>query len=416
MDARDCRTRSRVVLLTVALAALVAACSKEKPVDQPRKLVPFTAALRIDRAWSASVGGSRKPLRLGLDLAVLGDRVYAAGRGGEVAAFDLASGRRLWARKTHAALAGGPGADGDLVVVGSSDGDVFALGAADGKVRWHVNIAGEVIAGPAVSSRIVVVRAVDGKLHGLEPADGHELWQMQQPVPRLSLRGTSRPEIVGDVAICGYDDGKVVATNLNDGSSAWETLISPPQGSNEVARLNDVDATPDVDGSDVYVAQFQGKVAMLALDTGQIWWSHDMSSYRGMAVDDDDVYVATAAGEVIAMRRRTGAELWRQKALMYRGLSAPAVSGDAVVVADYKGYVHWLNKATGAIIARARSGRARVTNRPVAAGGLILVINDRGHITAFRATPIRTALSLPPTSGARVASLSARAEDRRAGL
>lgn len=387
--ARGKGVRARGILLTVVLAGLVAACSKEKPVDKPRALVPFTPALHVERAWTAGVGGTRKPLRLGLDLAVVGDRVYAAGRGGVIAAFDLTSGRKRWERKTRAPLAGGPGADADLVVAGSSDGEVFALDTADGKVRWRVNIAGEVLSGPAVSPRIVVVRTVDGKLHGLSPTDGHELWQMQEQVPRLSLRGTSRPEIVGDLAICGYDDGKVIATNLNDGSSAWSTLIAPPQGSNDLARLNDVDATPRTAGDDVFVAQFQGKVAMLALDTGQIWWAHDMSSYRGMAVEGDKVYVATADGQVIALQGRTGAELWRQKALMYRGLSAPVVSGDAIVVADYKGYVHWLNKATGAIIARARGARGRVSSPPVAAGGLLLTIDNRGRITAFRATPLK---------------------------
>ena len=381
--------RTRIVLLTLALAGLICACSKEKPIDQPKKLVPFTPTLHVVPAWSANVGGTRKPLRLGLDLAVVGDRVYAAGRGGEVAAFDLSSGRKQWERKTRAPLAGGPGADADLVVAGSSDGDVVALAAADGKIRWRVNIAGEVIAGPAVSSRIVVVRSVDGKLHGLSPTDGHELWQMQEQVPRLSLRGTSRPEIVGDVAICGYDDGKVIATNLNDGSSAWSTMISPPQGSNDLARLNDVDATPRNQGDDVFVAQFQGKVAMLALDTGQIWWAHDMSSYRGMAVEGDIVYIATADGQIVAMQGRNGAELWRQKALMYRGLSAPVVSGDAIVVADYQGWVHWLNKSTGALIGRARGAHGRVSTQPIAADGLLLDMDDRGRITAFRATPIK---------------------------
>ena len=382
--------RARFVLLAVALAALVGACTKEKGVDQPRALVPFTPSLHVARAWSENVGGTRKPLRLGLDLTVVDNQVYAAGERGEIAAFDLSSGRKHWERKVRAPLGGGPGADSELVVVGAMDGQVFGLDAATGKVRWRVNIAGEVLAKPAVSPRIVVVRSVDGKLHGLSPSDGHELWQMQEEVPRLSLRGTSRPEIVGDVAICGYDDGKVIATNLSDGSNAWSTLIAPPQGANDLARLNDVDATPRTAGDDVFVAQFQGKVAMLALDTGQIWWAHDMSSYRGMAVENDNVYVATADGQVVALQGRTGAEIWRQKALMYRGLSAPVVSGDAIVVADYQGYVHWLNKGTGALLARARGAKNRVSSPPVAAGGLILTIDDRGRIWAFRATPVRS--------------------------
>jgi outer membrane protein assembly factor BamB len=380
----------RRLIVALALLALFSACSKTKDVDKPKQLVPFTASLRVTRAWSASVGGTRTPLRLGLDLAVEGSRVYAAGRGGEVVAFDVTTGRRLWARRVKAALAGGPGADPDMVVVGSSAGDVFALRAADGAVLWHANIAGEILSAAAVTPRLVVVRAVDGKLHALAAADGHEIWQVQQPVPSLSLRGTSRPTIIGDVAICGFDNGKVVAANLTDGSSAWETVVAPPHGSNEIERLNDVDAVPRVDGSDVYVAQFQGKVAMLALDSGQIWWSHDMSSYHGMAIDGDEIYVSTADGQVIALRRSTGVQLWTQKALMYRALSAPVVSNGAIAVADYQGYVHWLDAKTGAVIGRARGGKRSIGNAPVAADGLLLVINDRGSITALRPVALET--------------------------
>lgn len=289
-----------------------------------------------------------------------------------------------------AALGGGPGADPGMVVVGSSAGDVFALRAADGRVLWHANIASEILAAAAVTPRLVVVRSVDGKLHALQAANGHELWQVQQPVPSLSLRGTSRPTIVGDVAICGFDNGKVVAANLTDGSSAWETLINAPQGSNEIERLNDVDATPRVDGGDVYVAQFQGKIAKLALDSGQIWWSHQMSSYHGMAVDQDDLYVATADGQVIAIRQSTGVELWRQKALMYRQLSTPTVSGNTIVVGDYQGYVHWLDLKTGAVIGRARSSKHSISTAPVAVDGLLLVMDDRGKVTALRPVALAT--------------------------
>jgi outer membrane protein assembly factor BamB len=378
----------RRIVFALALLALFTACSKTKNADRPKELVPFTASLRVTRVWSASVGGTKKPLRLGLDLAAEGNRIYAAGRGGNVAAYDIQTGRRLWERRVKAILAGGPGADPRMVVVGSIAGDVFALRAADGSVLWHVNIAGEILAAAAVTPRMVVVRAVDGKLHGLAAADGHELWQVQQPVPSLSLRGTSRPMIVGDVAICGFDNGKVVAANLTDGSSAWETQVAPPHGSNEIERLDDVDATPRVNGNDVYVAQFQGKVAMLGLDNGQIWWSHDMSSYRGMAIDDDRIYLATADGQVIAMRRNTGVELWRQKALMYRALSAPVVTGDAIAVGDYQGYVHWLDVKTGAVIGRARAGKRSIASPPVSAGGMLVVMNDTGHITAFRPIPL----------------------------
>ena len=375
---------------TVYILALLAlaACSKDKDVDKPRALVAFKATLRIERLWSASVGGDKRPMRLGLGLGIDDGRVYAAGSRGEVAAFDLRSGHRIWNTRTKLPLAGAAAVASGLVVVGSSDGDVIALNAADGRQRWRVNIGAEVLSSPAVAPRVVLVRAVDGRLHGLAPGDGHELWQQEQQVPRLSLRGTSSPEIAGDVAICGFDNGKVVAANLTDGTSAWETQVAPPHGKTELERLVDIDADTRVSGNDVYVVGFQGKIAMLALDTGQIWWQHDASSYRALGIDDDNLYVSSAEGDVIAFKRRTGAELWRQSALGHRGLSAPAVGVSYLVVADYKGFVHWLDKSSGAIIARAKVGKSRVTNPPVVVDDEVLVINDRGAIDAFRAIPL----------------------------
>jgi len=373
----------RLPLFALAVLAL-AACSKDKEIDPPAELTEFSSTLKVERAWGANVGGKGEDLRLGLGLAVQGDRVYAAGRGGEVAAFELKSGKSLWRTNTKSALAGGPGAGEELIAIGTSDGKVIALNASDGAVRWSVVVAGEVLSAPAVAPRVVVARTVDGRLHGLSPADGRELWQYEQAVPRLSLRGTSRPTITGDLAICGFDNGKVAAVSLADGSLVWEAAVAPPHGRTELERLVDIDSAVHVVGNDVYAVGFQGRVAMLALDSGQVWWSHDASSYRGLGLDDDAVYFSNAGGEVVALRRRTGAELWQQDILKHRGLSAPAVSGNAVAVADFQGYVHWLDKASGALAARMPSGGKRVSNPLVTAGDLLLVINDAGHITAFR--------------------------------
>jgi outer membrane protein assembly factor BamB len=272
--------------------------------------------------------------------------------------------------------------------VGTNEGEVIALNAVDGAIRWRVKVNGEVLSAPAISPQAVVVRTVDGKLHGLSPADGRLLWDHEEQVPRLTLRGTSRPVIQNDVALCGFDNGKVVAVNLRDGSLVWETAVAPPTGRTELERLVDIDSAARVSGNDVYTVGFQGRVAMLTFDTGQVWWSHEASSYRGLGLDDEAMYVSTSDGEVVSLRRRTGAEIWRQNALLHRGLSAPAVQDTTVAVADFQGYVHWFDKATGTLAARASSGEVRVTNAPLAVGDMVLVINDVGRITAFRTSPM----------------------------
>jgi outer membrane protein assembly factor BamB len=248
-----------------------------------------------------------------------------------------------------------------------------------------------VLAPAAISARLIAVRTVDGKLHALSPEDGHELWATEQQVPRLSLRGTASPLITGDLVLCGFDNGKVVAVNAGDGSVQWEATVTPPHGRTELERLDDIDSPVRVSGRDVYAVGFQGKVAMLALDTGQVWWSHEDSSYRGLTLDEDTLYLADADGVVAALKARTGAEVWRQNVLLHRGLSPIAVMDETIATGDFQGYLHWLDKSSGALAARVSTGGARISTQPLVVGDILVAVNDRGQINAYRVKPLAVA-------------------------
>jgi outer membrane protein assembly factor BamB len=382
----------RLTLCAVTLATLAACHSKkDKAVDPPAELVDFPATLRVQKVWDSGVGGGGEKLRLGLGVAVTDGRAFAAGHDGDVEAFDLKTGRTLWHAKTKAPLSGGTGAGQGLVVVGSSEGAVIALNAADGNERWRVKVNGEVLSAPAIAPNLVIVRAVDGKLHALASDTGKQVWEYEQQVPRLSLRGTAIPVITNNSVICGFDNGKVVALSLSDGSLLWENTVAPPHGRTELERLVDIDSAVEVSGNNVYAVGFQGRVAMIMLDSGQTWWAQDMSSYRGLVIDDQNVYISTAEGEVVALNRANGTEVWRQKALAHRGLSAPVLTDHAVAVADFQGYVHWLDKGTGALAGRAQAGGERISNPPIGLGDRVIVINDEGKLTEFKTAPIALA-------------------------
>jgi outer membrane protein assembly factor BamB len=129
---------------------------------------------------------------------------------------------------------------------------------------------------------------------------------------------------------------------------------------------------------------------MLALDSGQIWWARDASSYRGFTMDDDNLYLTNSDSVVIAMKRSDGAVLWEQDAMKRRGLTAPALDGDALVVGDFEGYIHWLDKATGEIVARQKTDGDRITNSAVTTEGEVFVQTDSGKLVAFKSRPKAT--------------------------
>src|ERR1700722_14036784 len=377
--------------LPLGLAALLiaAGCSKDKDVEPPAALLKFKGTLPVKKLWGDNVGGGKKQvkLRLGLGPAIADGVVFAASHKGEVLAVTLETGKQVWVKKLKQPLSAGPAAGSGMVILGSSKGTVIALDAANGKERWRVRVNSELLSAPAISEKVVVLRSVDGRLHGLDSASGKELWQVEQQVPRLSLRGTATPIIAKELAISGFDNGKVMAVSLTTGDTVWDTALASPHGRTELDRLVDIDSAGRTVGDNVFATGFQGRTAMLALDSGQIWWAHDMSSYKGLVVDADNLYVTQSDGIVVALRQRDGSEIWRSQKLKLRRLSTPVLTSTAVVVADYQGYVHWLDKASGELVARDRVAKERITSAPVAVGDTVVVLTDGGKMAAFRAAP-----------------------------
>jgi outer membrane protein assembly factor BamB len=383
------KSLARQAVVAAALI-VVAGCSSDKEIDPPAELTDIVKKRDVRRLWTSGLGGDSERLRLALRPVIVEGVVYSAGHDGEVASMAADTGRRAWSVKTKLPLSAGPEVGAGVVVLGSSDGDVIALDATNGAERWRKSVGSEVLARPLVVNDLVIVRTVDGHIDALSASDGAQRWRLDEAVPRLSLRGTAPPILAGDRLIAGFDNGKVLAIDVRNGDVLWDVVVNAPGGRTELERLADIDSPAQVSGDDVFVVGFQGRVAMLALDSGQIWWARDASSYRGFAMDEENLYLTNADSVVVAMRRSDGAVQWEQDVLRRRGLTAPAIDGDALVVGDFEGYLHWLDKRTGEIIARAKTDGERITNTPVTSDAGVFVQTDSGKLLAFRSQAIET--------------------------
>jgi outer membrane protein assembly factor BamB len=342
-----------------ALALLLCACSGDKVISEnetirPADLVTFEATVPVKLAWSAQLNIDAKRRGFSLVPVEYEGQIFTTESNGRVACYDAARGTFRWDVKLDARLSSGAGVGNGLLVVGSEDGELFELDTQRGDIKWRTPLSSEILAAPQVAADKVLVSIGDGKVVALDARTGQRIWVSSNTVPALSLRGGGRPVVVGERVIVGFASGHLAAFNLHNGKRLWETAVAVSRGRSEIERLIDIDSTPRVFDNMIYTVTYQGQIAALTLDSGQIVWSREASSYADIAIDDSHVYYSDNNGELWALDRTSGATLWRQDKLHGRATTAPALLGDYVAVGDFQGYIHWMTRADGRFVARVR--------------------------------------------------------------
>ena len=379
-------TRIGRYLLALSAAALLAGCGLFGDDDEelePAELIEFETRVPVKRLWSTTVGGEAEFLRVALRPMGDGNRIYAASVNGNVVALNPENGKQAWRNKLGIGLSSGPGVGEGLVVVVAADGFVIALSAEDGTERWRSYVAGESLATPLVHDEWVVVQTVDNKLTALSIFDGTERWSMEQSTPALTMRGSTSPLNVGQNVVTGFDNGRVMAINLESGDIEWDSMLAPPSGRSDLDRLSDIDGDIAAVGQDLYASGYQGRIASLAAESGQVLWARELSSYAGVTADWNNVYSTLQNGELIALNRRSGTELWRQSALLRREPTVPVSFRMTVVVGDLEGYLHFFSNVDGEPAARVRAGKSAIVSTPLVMDDRLFVQSDDGKVSAW---------------------------------
>ncbi len=368
----------------LTLAALLAACSSnsDKELD-PAPLPEFTEQASLQKQWSRSVGDGQGDYFNRLTPAIDGDRIFAADVHGEVMAIDRLSGDVVWKKDLKRPVSGAVGAGYSLVLVGTLKGEVIALDAGSGKRVWKANVASEVLAAPVTNGDVVVVQTQDDKVIGLDADTGEQLWISENTPAVLTLRGTGSPVITNKLAIAGLSTGKVVAFDVRRGLPMWQQRIAIPQGHSELERVVDIDGGLLQSGGTLYVVTYQGRMAGLDLDSGQVQWQRDASSYVGLSQGFGNIYVSLASGTVEGVDESSTSALWSNTELARRQLTAPAVISNYVAVGDFEGYVHLLSQVDGKYVGREKVDSDGLRAPPLVVNDWLYAFGNSGDLIAY---------------------------------
>lgn len=382
--------KSLIKTLSLCASLLLSACSTITGIgtDNAPEPTPLTSikspAFKPELVFTQETGVGADDLYYKFRLAVNCQSLYVVDAKGHASALNLNTGKPSWAVATKARASSGVAASEDLVVFATKTGKVYALSAQDGQTRWTSTIPNQVLATPLIARDAVYVKTIDGELIALDAGCGKVLWRYEHVTPTYILRESSAVQVQGDRLLVGFSDGKLACYQAESGQLLWEESIATPTGRGLMRQLVDISADPSIQAQRVYVATYQGNLAAVSLQTGEILWSQPISDYAGLVVTPEAVVVSESDGAVSAYAKTDGRLLWKQTALLYRGVTGPAWQGETVVVADKQGYVHWIALSSGCLVARAKTVHEPILTTPLVRGPFVYLLNQKGKVFVFR--------------------------------
>lgn len=391
----------RTVLVPALFALVLAGCSSN---DEEELILPdIDNKVEPEHVWSSSVGDGIEHYDSNIKPAVQGDKVFVASRKGEVVAFNLQNGDKLWSydlrngddapmfggishwwNERNAKLAGGVAVGFDKVLVGTEDGDVYALNPETGEKIWHVKVKGEVLAAPVAGEGLILINTGGGRIFALQPDTGEQRWMHESENALLTLRGISEVATAAGGVIYGTGNGKIGVLISEQGAPAWEESIAVAKGSTDLARIIDVDATPVVQNGTIYAIAYNGQLVAMELRSGRTLWKRDYASFRDMQVVDNVIYLVDSTGKLYAVDARNGLEMWSQQTLNKHFVTGPAVYKNFVVVGDNEGNLHWFSKDKGEYLARHEFDSSGFYTEAVTTSDYLILQTRNGEIEVLR--------------------------------
>jgi outer membrane protein assembly factor BamB len=353
---------------------------------------------QLHQAWSTSIGeGTTSRSHLYAGPVVANGHVFTIDTDGNVAAFSLQDGKKLWETditpesEDNAVVTGSVSVFGGRVYVGSGYAEVLALDADDGKIVWRAALTAPVRAAPTVAGDRVFATTVDNQLIALSIEDGKKLWEHAGISETAGLLGGASAAFDSGTVVAAYSSGELFALRADTGRVDWTENLAAVRRADAVSALADV-ARPVVDRGLVLAVSHSGRIAAVELRSGGRLWDREVASAHMPWVAGDYLYVLTTTGDLLCMTRRDGRIRWVQTLPQYVepekekepiSWSGPVLAGDRLIVVGSSGDAISVSPYTGRALGRLElAGKTLIS--PVVADDTLLILTDEGDLVAYR--------------------------------
>ena len=353
----------------------------------------------LGKVWTADIGdGGSYRARMTAQPLIAGSQVFTMDTNGEVAAFDLTTGRRQWSTRTKAEknrstnIGGGIAFANGRVYAATGRAEFIAIDASTGAIIWRKPIPAPARSGPSIDGNSAYFCTIDQRLVAASLQTGEILWSYQASPVDAGVLAQASPALSDVLVVAGFESGDLAAVRAESGSLAWTDNIGTLKGSSSLLEFSSVRGAPVIDNGIIYAIGLGGLMTALDLRAGRRVWERDIAGANTPWLAGDTLFVITTEQRVAAIAKDDGTVHWvtdlprftnpkRTKGLI--DWVGPALVGGKLIALSTDEHMAVMDPIDGKLVSNDEIG-ASASLAPVAAAGTMLVLTDDATLTAYR--------------------------------
>ena len=384
----------------VALPAPVRNAAWPQAGGNPAHVMGHLAANPVlAQAWVSDIGaGGGYRRKILAQPVVTNGMVFTMDSNGDVSAFALSNGARIWQMATKnkdtksSNVGGGLAASGDTLYAVNGLGDLVALDAANGAEKWRTNLGAPGRAAPTVVEGRLFLTTIEDKLLALAANDGHRIWTYQALAATPGVLGRPAPAYANGLVVVGFSSGELACLRAESGNVAWtDNLGGVAAGT--IADFSAIRGRPAISNDRVIATGMGGLTLGLDLPTGRRLWERQVGSEDSPWVAGDWVFMIVLSQNLVALHAADGGVAWVSSLPRFENAEkqtdpiswwGPALLGDRLVVTGTSKDALSLSPYSGDILSRQTLTADAAPLEPVVADGTLLIVSDDGKLLALR--------------------------------
>lgn len=310
--------------------------------------------------------------------------VYAGDQRGFMRAYELETGRELWAKFDDSTYHSSPVAYQDQIIYGTVQGRVVSRHQSTGELKYEIDLGASVESPGAIADGRVLFHLRNHQIFCLDVETGKILWAYRRSVPhQTTLQGASKPLIHDNKVIVGFADGYVGSFSLEDGLLLWDVRLSPSQ------KFVDADTNPVIFMNQLYMGAEGSGYTLVDPETGQILYQLPYQVSVEAKIWNNQLILGTADGQVVLLSR----DLRELRTQEVEGqVTSLGLWGEFLMVSTTRGFLYALNRDTFEVVEKKHLGHAHssVFGRMQIEGRYLVIQSARNRLYSYALRPLIT--------------------------